>query len=96
MKCKTTQWILWAFTMILFCWLAFHRDFDRLAVAMIVSSLVWYTLVPGTRMSGCESAIFDPIGVAGRLYWYGIYPLHVRVFAGLLRAIAARASAPSR
>lgn len=32
-----------------------------------------------------QTAIFDPIGVLGLLYWYGIYPLHQCVFGGMLR-----------
>jgi uncharacterized protein YbjT (DUF2867 family) len=38
-----------------------------------------------------QTAIFDPVGIAGRLYWYGIYPLHWLVFRGMLRNIARRA-----
>ena len=34
-----------------------------------------------------QTAIFDPIGLFGLLYWYGIYPLHQFVFAGMLRNI---------
>ena len=37
-----------------------------------------------------QTAEFDPVGLAGLLYWYGIYPLHVLVFRGMLRAIAAQ------
>jgi uncharacterized protein YbjT (DUF2867 family) len=32
-----------------------------------------------------QTAIFDPLGLAGLVYWYGIYPLHQLVFAGMLR-----------
>jgi hypothetical protein len=32
-----------------------------------------------------QTAIFDPVGLSGLLYWYGIYPLHQFVFAGMLR-----------
>jgi len=39
-----------------------------------------------------QTAIFDPRGVAGRLYWYGVLPLHALVFRGLLRRIAERAA----
>lgn len=39
----------------------------------------------------CQRAVFDPIGLPGLLYWYGIYPLHEMVFAGMLRALAAAA-----
>ena len=35
-----------------------------------------------------QTAIFDPLGLLGILYWYGIYPLHQCVFAGMLRNIA--------
>jgi uncharacterized protein YbjT (DUF2867 family) len=35
-----------------------------------------------------QTAIFDPVGLLGLLYWYGIYPLHQLVFAGMLRNIA--------
>jgi len=40
-----------------------------------------------------QTAIFDPIGLSGLLYWYGIYPLHQFVFAGMLRNLA-RAAQP--
>lgn len=35
-----------------------------------------------------QTAIFDPVGLAGLLYWYGIYPIHSMVFGGMLRGIA--------
>jgi uncharacterized protein YbjT (DUF2867 family)/tryptophan-rich sensory protein len=35
-----------------------------------------------------QTAIFDPVGVFGRAYWYLVYPLHQFVFAGMLRGIA--------
>ncbi|MDA1180110.1 MAG: DUF2867 domain-containing protein, partial [Planctomycetota bacterium] len=35
-----------------------------------------------------QTAIFDPLGLAGLLYWYGIYPLHQLVFSGMLNGIA--------
>jgi hypothetical protein len=38
-----------------------------------------------------QTAIFDPVGLSGLLYWYGVYPLHRKVFAGMLRGIAAAA-----
>lgn len=38
-----------------------------------------------------QTAIFDAHGLLGLLYWYGIYPLHARVFRGMLHAIAERA-----
>ncbi len=38
-----------------------------------------------------QTAIFDPRGLGGLLYWYGIYPLHQFVFAGMLRSLAREA-----
>ncbi|QDT32257.1 SDR family oxidoreductase [Thalassoglobus polymorphus] len=39
-----------------------------------------------------QTAIFDPVGLSGLMYWYGIYPLHQFVFAGMLRNIAREAN----
>jgi hypothetical protein len=38
-----------------------------------------------------QTATFDPVGLAGLVYWYGIYPLHRLIFNGMLTAIARRA-----
>ncbi|HXC50059.1 MAG TPA: SDR family oxidoreductase [Candidatus Limnocylindrales bacterium] len=39
-----------------------------------------------------QTAMFDPAGLAGLAYWYGVYPLHAIVFQGMLDSIAERAS----
>lgn len=41
-----------------------------------------------------QTAVFDPVGLVGLMYWYGVYPLHARVFAGMLRGLARRALEP--
>jgi uncharacterized protein YbjT (DUF2867 family) len=38
-----------------------------------------------------QTAIFDPVGLSGLAYWYGLKPLHNLVFRGMLAAIAKRA-----
>lgn len=38
-----------------------------------------------------QTAIFDPVGLLGLLYWYLLFPLHQFIFAGMLRNIAAAA-----
>jgi len=38
-----------------------------------------------------QTAIFDPIGLSGLLYWYLLFPLHAFVFTGMLRGIVAAA-----
>ncbi|MDH3290949.1 MAG: SDR family oxidoreductase [Gemmatimonadota bacterium] len=35
-----------------------------------------------------QTAIFDPVGLLGLLYWYALYPLHTLVFRGMLRGLA--------
>ncbi len=35
-----------------------------------------------------QTAIFDPAGLPGVLYWYALYPLHALIFQGMLRRIA--------
>ena len=37
---------------------------------------------------------FLPRGLWGILYWYGLYPLHRMLFAGMLRSIARAANRP--
>jgi len=41
----------------------------------------------------CQTAIFDPAGLGGLIYWYALYPVHRWIFAGMLAAIAASAEA---
>jgi uncharacterized protein YbjT (DUF2867 family) len=36
-----------------------------------------------------QTAVFDPLGLSGLLYWYLLYPVHRLVFAGMLRGIVA-------
>jgi uncharacterized protein YbjT (DUF2867 family) len=46
-----------------------------------------------------QTAIFDPVGLAGLLYWYALLPLHRLVFEGMLDGIAKKAAVaapPSR
>jgi hypothetical protein len=39
-----------------------------------------------------QTALFDPAGLAGRAYWYAVWPLHGRVFRGMIRGIARAAT----
>ena len=34
-----------------------------------------------------QTAIFDPVGLFGIVYWYSLFPLHEFVFRGMLRNI---------
>ena len=51
----------------------------------------WLEFEVEPRPGGCtirQTAVFDPAGLAGLAYWYGIYPLHAAVFRGMLTGIA--------
>ena len=47
----------------------------------------------GSRIT--QTAIFDPIGLLGPIYWYALWPLHQVVFAGMLKSIAKAVRASS-
>jgi hypothetical protein len=38
-----------------------------------------------------QTAVFEPTGLSGLLYWYVLLPVHTLIFGGLLRAIGRRA-----
>jgi uncharacterized protein YbjT (DUF2867 family) len=63
----------------------------KLAAEMKVPGRAWLEF----EVQPCEhgsiirqTAIFDPAGILGLLYWYGIYPLHAVIFRGMLKQIA--------
>jgi uncharacterized protein YbjT (DUF2867 family) len=71
----------------------------RLAAEMKLPGRAWlqFELTPensGTSIR--QTAIFDPFGLAGLLYWYGLYPAHRMVFVGMLRGIAKAAAGSAR
>ena len=68
----------------------------RLAAGMKVPGRAWLQFEVKSSDGGSEirqTAIFDPAGVSGRLYWYALYPIHAAIFGGMLREIARRAVA---
>ena len=38
-----------------------------------------------------QTAIFDPLGLGGLLYWYGLYPIHYLIFKRMLKGIVKQA-----
>ena len=63
----------------------------RLAAEMKLPGRAWLEFeVTGDHSSATirQTAVFDPVGLFGLLYWYALYPLHHLVFAGMLRKIA--------
>ena len=62
----------------------------RLAAEMRLPGRAWlqFEIEPvGTGSSLRQTAIFDPVGLLGQLYWYLLLPIHHFVFAGLLKGI---------
>lgn len=43
--------------------------------------------IPGSAVIR-QTAVFDPLGLMGLLYWYALYPIHQLVFQGMLARIA--------
>ena len=62
-----------------------------LAAELKLPGRAWlqFEVVPGeTGSSIRQTAIFDPVGISGRLYWYVLYPFHALIFRGMLRRMA--------
>jgi uncharacterized protein YbjT (DUF2867 family) len=63
----------------------------RLKSEMHLSGRAWLEFeVTGTGSSATirQTAIFDPMGLTGQIYWYSLYLPHELVFSGMLRGIA--------
>ena len=73
---------------------AFEPDHRlRLCAEMKVPGRAWleFEVTGGPDRSTIrQTAIFDPLGLGGLIYWYGLYPLHALIFGGMLRGIARR------
>ncbi len=64
----------------------------RLQAEMKVPGRAWLELEVRPDGAGGstihQTALFDPVGLAGLAYWKLVYPLHALVFRGLLRGLA--------
>jgi uncharacterized protein YbjT (DUF2867 family) len=63
----------------------------RLFAEMKLPGRAWLEFVVEPEGAGAritQTASFDPIGLTGLLYWYGVWPLHELVFRGMVRGIA--------
>ncbi len=71
-----------------------HDHLLRLAAEMKIPGRAWLQFEVTPCDTGSEirqTAIFDPAGLTGLLYWYALYPIHALIFCGMLSGIAARA-----
>ncbi|MCG3175866.1 MAG: hypothetical protein MOGMAGMI_00803 [Candidatus Omnitrophica bacterium] len=65
----------------------------RLSAEMKLPGRAWLDFEVQPDPRGCvvtQTALFDPVGLSGHLYWYLVWPLHQYVFEGMLRGIARR------
>jgi uncharacterized protein YbjT (DUF2867 family) len=70
----------------------------RLHAEMKLPGRAWLQFEVEPQPSGSlvrQTAIFDPIGIGGLLYWYALYPLHLPIFRGMIRGIARAAAGDS-
>lgn len=70
----------------------------RLAAEMKLPGRAWlqFEVEPsGTGSIVRQTAMFDPHGLSGLIYWYGVYPLHRLIFSGMLRGIVNRIEPPA-
>jgi uncharacterized protein YbjT (DUF2867 family) len=70
----------------------------RLLAEMKLPGRAWLEFEVAEDLSGStirQTAIFDPLGLLGLLYWYALYPVHQWIFAGMLRGIM-RACRPGK
>lgn len=69
----------------------------RLAAEMKVPGRAWLefeAVADGSGTTIHQTAVFDPIGLWGLLYWYSLVPVHGFIFGGMLREIARQAALP--
>lgn len=62
----------------------------RLAAEMKLPGRAWLQFEVQPAGDGAtlqQTAIFDPVGLAGLIYWYALYPVHSLVFAGLFKGL---------
>jgi len=63
----------------------------RLSAEMRLPGRAWLEFTVREDGNGSvltQTALFDPVGLAGVVYWYAVYPLHVLIFRGMLKGIA--------
>ena len=73
----------------------------RFQAEMRLPGRAWleFEVEPGDGGNGSmirQTAVFEPVGLGGLLYWYAVWPVHAAVFRGMIRGIAKAAEAEGR
>lgn len=66
----------------------------RLHAEMRLPGRAWLEFEVAPRGNGSrlkQTAVFEPLGLAGLVYWYALVPLHAVIFTRMANALAARA-----
>lgn len=66
----------------------------RLQAEMRLPGRAWLEFEVTAREGGSslkQTAVFEPLGLGGLLYWYALVPVHAVIFAGMARKLARRA-----
>ena len=66
----------------------------RLAAEMKLPGRAWLEFDVEPAADGAivhQTAVFEPVGLSGLIYWYALLPVHTLIFGGMLREIARRA-----
>lgn len=66
----------------------------RLAAEMKLPGREWLRFGVAPTCDGSvtrQTAVFDPAGLAGLIYWYALYPVHMWIFSRMLSEMAASA-----
>jgi len=69
----------------------------RLRAEMKLPGDAWLEFAVESTANGTtirQTAVYDPDGFPGVLYWYSLHPVHGLVFSGMLQGIARRATRP--
>ncbi len=68
----------------------------RLTAEMRLPGRAWLQFEVTSQGGGSQirqTALFDPVGLGGLIYWYALWAIHQLVFAGLLRSLVKEAEA---
>ena len=66
----------------------------RLQAEMKLPGRAWLEFEVTEKEGGCrlsQTAVFEPLGLFGLLYWYALTPAHAVIFAGMVKELARRA-----
>jgi uncharacterized protein YbjT (DUF2867 family) len=66
----------------------------RLSAEMKLPGRAWLEFEVRPDAGGAiihQTALFDPVGLSGLVYWYALLPVHELIFGGLLRELVRRA-----